>query len=37
MYDLYYLILKPYWGKNVHFQYMHTDSFVFSFDTQEEG
>ena len=36
MYEFYYQTLKPYWKHRVHLHHIDTDSFVNSFDTNQE-
>ena len=37
MYEFYYYTLEPYWQKKVHLHYIDSDSFVLSFDTNQEN
>ena len=36
MFEFYYKRLEPYWQNKVHLHYMDTDSFVLSFDTNNQ-
>ena len=37
MYEFCYYTLEPYWQKKVHLHYIDSDSFVLSFDTNQEN
>ena len=37
MYEFYYHTLEPYWQNKVQLHYMDTDSFILSFDTNQEN
>ena len=37
MHEFYYHTLEPYWQNIVHLQYMGTDSFVYSFEANQEN
>ena len=37
MYEVYYHTLEPYWQNKVHLHYMDTDSFVLSFEANQEN
>ena len=37
MYETYYKSLEPYWHNKVHLHYMDTDSFVLSFEANQEN